>query len=170
MKNSICLALALVLPGCATTGTQMQAECEAQHVKFPDIYRCTYDNIAKRNPSILQNEHAKLYMLRGARLAEMVEGKDLDDSYAKIRWQQDYIDMKNDLNNESANNYRALGNAMQGLAGGLNNASEIYRQRALMYSAPVNLPPPAPSYPAYTPPVHTHCTSYMRGSVHCVSN
>ncbi len=94
MKILLSLALIIaVLTGCAT-GTAMQAECESKHSKFTDIYRCTYDSIAARNPSILQDARAKLYLLRGEQLAQEVEKGKISDIDAKVAWQRSFVEMK----------------------------------------------------------------------------
>jgi hypothetical protein len=72
----------------------MQAECEARYKEFPDIFQCTYDAVTSRNPAIMQDARAKLYLLRGEQLAlEVVEHRksSLD---AKVAWQQLYVELK----------------------------------------------------------------------------
>lgn len=99
MKKLLMMACA-VLVGCAT-GTAMQAECESQHTKFPEIFRCTRDSIAVRSPSVLQDGRAKLYLLRGEQLAqEVVEGR-MSSLDAKVLWQQLYVELKSAKDSES---------------------------------------------------------------------
>jgi hypothetical protein len=64
--------LLALLVGCATSGTEMQAECEARYAKFPDIFNCTHDAVMARNPGIMRDARAKLYLLRGEQLAGQV--------------------------------------------------------------------------------------------------
>ena len=99
MKKLLMLACA-VLVGCAT-GTAMQAECESQHTKFPDIYRCTRDSIAARSPNILQDGRAKLYLLRGEQLAQEVNEGRMSSLDAKVLWQQLYVELKSAKDSES---------------------------------------------------------------------
>ena len=82
------------LTACATSGTQMQAECESRHNLFSEIFQCTYEAVASRNPSILQDARAKLYLLRGEQLAiQTLEGK-VSSLDAKVSWQQLYVQLK----------------------------------------------------------------------------
>ena len=94
MKTYIFAVFALLLSACATTGTEMQAECEAQYRKFPDIYRCTYDAVAKRNPAILKDARAKLYLLRGEQLTQEVDEGRTSSLDAKVLWQKTYVELK----------------------------------------------------------------------------
>jgi hypothetical protein len=61
--------LLALLAGCAASGTEMQAECEARYAKFPDIFNCTHDAVMARNPAIMRDARVKLYLLRGEQLA-----------------------------------------------------------------------------------------------------
>lgn len=79
----------------------MQSECEAQHTSFPEIYRCTYESIAKRSPNILQDSRAKLYLLRGEQLAQEVTDGRMNSLDAKVLWQQLYVDLKSAKDTES---------------------------------------------------------------------
>lgn len=99
MKKLLMLACA-VLVGCAT-GTAMQAECESQNTKFPDIYGCTRDSIAARSPNILQDGRAKLYLLRGEQLAQEVNEGRMSSLDAKVLWQQLYVELKSAKDSES---------------------------------------------------------------------
>jgi hypothetical protein len=87
------LTACVLIAGCAT-GTAMQGECETQHTSFPEIYRCTYDSIAKRSPNILQDGRAKLYLLRGEQLAQEVADGRMNSLDAKVLWQQLYVELK----------------------------------------------------------------------------
>lgn len=84
----------ILLASCAASGTQMQAECEARLQKFPEIFQCTYEAVASRNPSILQDARAKLYLLRGEQLALQVLGGKISNLDAKVAWQQLYVELK----------------------------------------------------------------------------
>ena len=72
----------------------MQFECEAKHRDFPDIFQCTYENVAARNPGILQDARAKLYLLRGEQLALEVVEKKTSSLDAKVAWQRLYVELK----------------------------------------------------------------------------
>ena len=93
MKN-LSLVVCGVVAGCATSGTAMQAECESRHTKFPDIYRCTYDSVVKRNPAILQDARGKLYLLRGEQLAQDVDDGKMTSVDAKFAWQRLFVELK----------------------------------------------------------------------------
>jgi hypothetical protein len=94
MKKFALIAVAISLTGCATTGTEMQAECEAKYREFPDIFQCTYDAVAARNPKILQDSRAKLYLLRGEQLALAVVKQKMTSLDAKVEWQKLYVELK----------------------------------------------------------------------------
>lgn len=94
MKKLALIALAVSLAGCATTGTEMQAECEVKYREFPDIFQCTYDAVASRNPRILQDSRAKLYLLRGEQLALAVVKQQMTSLDAKVEWQKLYVELK----------------------------------------------------------------------------
>jgi hypothetical protein len=72
----------------------MQVECEARFDKFPDIYRCTHDAVVARNPAILQDARAKLYLLRGEQLAQEVDAGQRSNIDAKVEWQRLYVELK----------------------------------------------------------------------------
>lgn len=99
MLKVLLLAFALI-SGCAT-GTAIQGECEARHTSFPDIYRCTYESIAKRSPNILQDGRAKLYLLRGEQLAQEVTDGRMNSLDAKVLWQQLWVELKSAKDVES---------------------------------------------------------------------
>lgn len=94
MKTIVAAAVALLLVGCATSGTQMQAECEARFTAFPDIYRCTSDQISARNPGIRSDARAKLYLLRGEQLAQLVTDGKMTGLDAKVEWQSLFVSLK----------------------------------------------------------------------------
>lgn len=77
----------LLLSACASTGAELMAECEAEFIRFPDIYRCTYDAVAAENPAILQDERTKLYLLKGKQLAKEVQAGSMLSADAKASWQ-----------------------------------------------------------------------------------
>ncbi len=85
---------AVCLVGCATSGTQMQADCEEKYKEFTDIYQCTYDSIVAKNPKILKDPIAKLYMLRGEQLALAVTRQQMSSLDAKVEWQKQFLEMK----------------------------------------------------------------------------
>lgn len=84
----------LVLAGCATTGTQIQAGCEAQHAQFKSVVECTQAGIARQNPRILQDPRAKLYMLRGHELASEVDAGRISEASARVAWQRMYLEFE----------------------------------------------------------------------------
>lgn len=72
----------------------MQAECEAKIREFPEIFQCTYEAVASRNPGILQDARAKLYLLRGEQLALSVLQQQMSSLEAKVEWQRLYVDLR----------------------------------------------------------------------------
>ena len=80
----------------------MQAECESKFREFPEIFQCTYENVASRNPRILQDARAKLYLLRGEQLAIEVLEKKITNLQAKILWQKLYVQIKTSKDMETA--------------------------------------------------------------------
>ena len=94
MRSLFIAPILIIFGSCVASGTQMQDECEAKHQKFPDVFQCTYEAVASRNPSILQDPRAKLYLLRGEQLAlQILEGK-ITNLNAKVSWQQLYVELK----------------------------------------------------------------------------
>lgn len=85
---------ALVLAGCAGPGTQIQAECEALHKAFVPMFQCTYDGIVARAPRVLQDDRAKLYLLKGEQLAAAVYQGRISDLDARVEWQRLFVDLK----------------------------------------------------------------------------
>lgn len=83
----------LVLGGCAS-GTAMKAECEARHSGFPEIVQCTKALIAERNPGLMTDERAKLYVWRGEQLSQAVVDGRISNIDAKVAWQQMLVDMR----------------------------------------------------------------------------
>ena len=140
------LALTL-LAGCATTGTEMQAECEALHSKFPDVYRCTHDAVAARNPRILKDARAKLYLLRGEQLAQQVDSGKLSSLDARVAWQQLFVELK------SANDQEVMA--------AVNTMSQAMMAGAAAAKAAAPPPQPMVVQPA---PTSVNCTSSTIGS------
>ena len=99
MRNLLLTACAVMMD-CAT-GTAMQAECESQHTRFPDIYQCTRDSIATKSPNILQDGRTKLYLLRGEQLAQEVNEGRMRSLDAKVLWQQLYVELKSAKDKDS---------------------------------------------------------------------
>lgn len=87
------VAVSLALIGCAT-GTAMKAECESRHSNFPEIVQCTKALITERNPGLMNNERAKLYVWRGEQLAQGVTDGRISNIDAKVAWQQMLVDMR----------------------------------------------------------------------------
>jgi hypothetical protein len=102
MNRYFTAILIILLFACATTGTEMKAECETKFTKFPDIYRCTYDAVTKRNPDILKDPRGKLYLLRGEQLAQEVESGKLSDIDAKVIWQGQLVKLRAENEKEAA--------------------------------------------------------------------
>jgi hypothetical protein len=99
MNKFITVTISMLLSACATTGTEMKAECEAIYTKFPDIYRCTYDAVAKRNPAILNDPRGKLYLLKGEQLSEQVKSGKISDIDAKVTWQEQLVKLRSENDN-----------------------------------------------------------------------
>lgn len=87
------VTVSLALVGCAT-GTAMKAECESRHSNFPEIVQCTKTLIAQRNPGLMNDERAKLYVWRGEQLAQAVTDGRISNIDAKVAWQQMLVDMR----------------------------------------------------------------------------
>ncbi len=94
MRYLYLVIAAVFLVGCATSGTQMQADCEEKYKDFTEIYQCTYDSIVAKNPKILKDPMAKLYMLRGEQLALAVTRQQMSSLDAKVEWQKQFLEMK----------------------------------------------------------------------------
>ena len=94
MRSTFITASLAALAGCATSGTAMQAECEAKHRGFAELFQCTYEAVALRNPSILQDARAKLYLLRGEQLSLQVLERKISSLDAKVAWQQLFVELK----------------------------------------------------------------------------
>ena len=90
-QTNLLLISGFGLSACVGVGTTIQANCEAQYTEFPAIYQCTHDHIVKKDPSILRDQRAKLYMLRGEQMAQEVKEGKLSSIDAKVRWQKLYI-------------------------------------------------------------------------------
>ena len=108
MRTILTVLVCFALASCATSGTEIQAECEAKHREFPDIFQCTYENVAARNPGILQDARAKLYLLRGEQLALEVVEKKITSLDAKVAWQRLYVELKSAKDQEVAATANAI--------------------------------------------------------------
>ena len=113
MRNPYFLILCTALASCATSGTEMQAECEAKFSEFPDIFQCTYENVVSRNPRILQDARAKLYLLRGEQLAVEVLEKRTSSLSAKVSWQRLYVELKAAKDQEMAASFEAVSRSLE---------------------------------------------------------
>ena len=102
MKTFASIATLSMLSACATNGADMQYECEAKHSYFPEIYQCTYHAVATRNPAILKDPRAKLYLLRGEQLAEEVTSKKISNVDAKVFWQRLFVEIKASRDKDTA--------------------------------------------------------------------
>lgn len=114
MRNIGSILLAIALSACAGAGTVIQAECESKYRAFTEIFQCTYDGVASRNPDILQDARAKLYLLRGEQLSiEVLEGK-LSSLDAKVAWQRLYLQLKEAKEQEANAALAAVSNSLEG--------------------------------------------------------
>ena len=112
MRTFNSLAALAVLSACATSGSDMQAECEVRHTSFSDIYACTRAAVAARNPTILRDARAKLYLLRGEQLAgEVSEGR-MSNIDAKVHWQRLFVDLKSANDQEVLAAIGTMGNSL----------------------------------------------------------
>lgn len=93
MKRLIFLA-PLLLAACAITGTKIQTECEEKYSEFVDILNCTHNRILAEAPSRLDPPQAKLYMLIGQQLAELVKAGQMSSIDAKVEWAKAYLEMQ----------------------------------------------------------------------------
>lgn len=157
------MALAL-LTGCATSGTELQAECEALHGKFPDVYRCTYDAVAARNPRILKDARAKLYLLRGEQLAQQVESGKLSSLDAKVAWQQLFVELKAANDQEVMAAIGAMSQAMTAGAAAARAATPPTQPMVVTAPAAPPLAVIAPTPPLLQTPVQVNCTSRIEGN------
>jgi len=94
MRSALPVLTAIALTACAGAGTVIQAECESKFREFPEIFQCTYEGVASRNPEILQDGRAKLYLLRGEQLAVEVLERKISSLDAKVAWQRLYVELK----------------------------------------------------------------------------
>lgn len=76
------------------SGAITKADCESRFQEFTEIYQCTYDSIVAKNPKILKDPMAKLYMLRGEQLAVAVTRQQMSSLDAKVEWQKQFLEMK----------------------------------------------------------------------------
>ncbi len=113
MRNPYFLIICTVLASCATSGTEMQAECEAKFQEFPEIFQCTYENVVGRNPRILQDARAKLYLLRGEQLAVEVLEKSTSTLSAKVSWQRLFVELKTAKDQEMAGAFEAVSRGLE---------------------------------------------------------
>ena len=113
MQKLCTVLLAGFLASCATSGTEMQAECESKFREFPEIFQCTYDNVASRNPRILQDARAKLYLLRGEQLAVEVLEKRTSNINAKVAWQMLYVELKAAKDQELAAAFDSISRSLE---------------------------------------------------------
>lgn len=91
----------------------MQAECEVKATEFPDIFQCTYENVVARNPQILQDARAKLYLLRGEQLAVEVLEKKRSSLSAKVAWQSLFVELKAAKDQEMAAAFESISRSLE---------------------------------------------------------
>jgi len=113
MQRISSILIVTMLASCAISGREMQAECETKFRGFPEIFQCTYDNVASRNPSILQDARAKLYLLRGEQLAVEVLEKKTSNISAKVAWQQLYVELKAAKDREMAAAFDSISRSLE---------------------------------------------------------
>ena len=151
MKTAAALA-SLFLVACAGPGSVIQAECEGLHADFSPMYWCIRNAVATRNPEIMGNARAKLYLLRGEQLAREVDEKRIASLDAKVLWQELFVTLKTANDQES------------------NAAAESMGRRLDAIRAAYQ-PPPVPQVPTlYVPPparapTQINCTSIVDGRV-----
>ena len=92
----------------------MQAECEVKFKEFPDIFQCTYESVVARNPRILLDARAKLYLLRGEQLAVEVLEKKTSSLSAKVSWQRLYLELKAAKDQEMAAAFESVSRSLEG--------------------------------------------------------
>ena len=86
---------ALVLSGCAVSGSQLQAQCEAAHPSsFPSMFQCTRDAVVAKKPDAMADARVKLYMLKGEQLAGQVAAGKIADIDARVEWQKTFVEMR----------------------------------------------------------------------------
>lgn len=85
---------ALALAGCATSGAQLQRECEAHHPDFPGLFECTRASVYAKRADALSDPRVKLYLLKGEQLAGQVRDGQIKDIDARVEWQQLFVDLK----------------------------------------------------------------------------
>ena len=107
------IAIAASVTGCATSGTQIQADCETISSDLVAIVRCTKDTLAKKNPAKLQDAKAKLYLLRGEQLAADVAAGRMSNIDARVAWQKIYVDLWDATPQESAERMKLLAQMLQ---------------------------------------------------------
>lgn len=115
------------------------------------MYWCIRNAVATRNPEIMGNARAKLYLLRGEQLAREVDARRIASLDAKVLWQELFVTLKTANDQES------------------NAAAESMARRLDAIRAAYQ-PPPVPQVPAlYVPPptvrapAQINCTSTVNG-------
>lgn len=113
MRIALPVLTAIALTACAGAGTVIQTECESTFREFPEIFQCTYEGVASRNPEILQDDRAKLYLLRGEQLAAEVLEKKISSLDAKIAWQRLYVELKEKKEQETVAALGAISKSLE---------------------------------------------------------
>ena len=112
------------------------------HSDFSPMYWCIRNAVATRNPEIMANARAKLYLLRGEQLAREVDARRLASLDAKVLWQELFVTLK------AANDQE------------MNAAAESMTRRLDAIRAAYQ--PPVPQVPQLTPvraPTTVTCTT-----------
>ena len=114
------------------------------------MYWCIRNAVATRNPEIMANARAKLYLLRGEQLAREVDARRIASLDAKVLWQELFVTLK-------AANDQEMNAAAESMSRRLDAIRAAYQ-------------PPAPQVPAvYVPPptvratAPINCTSTVNG-------
>jgi len=111
MRKIYCL-MSILLTSCATTGTQIQSECESRYSGFVEIFNCTRSRILAESPGRLNTPQARLYMLQGEQLAAAVEAGSLTSLDAKVEWAKARMEMQRAYDEQNARRSSAAAAAL----------------------------------------------------------
>ena len=118
--------VATLLSACAITGTQMQAECESKHQNFSEMYWCTKEAVSTRNPTILTDARAKLYLLRGEQLAQEVDDRKISSLDAKVIWQNLFIELRSGKMQEISASLDSLSKSLEAARASKQRSDQIH--------------------------------------------
>ncbi len=94
MKNALLLLFILLSLTCCITLREAQSGCESKYTAFTDIVACTNQAFAN-DPRATDNANLKFYLMRGNQLAQMVKSDRISNYDAKVEWQADYLNYRN---------------------------------------------------------------------------